>query len=69
MEVSDLPKIVAEHLVDMGAPGFVIAALLLSVWILWRALQQERERTKDLVALMFGQSKETAIIIERISGR
>lgn len=69
MEVSDLPKIIMEHLVDMGAPGLVISVLLLGVGILWRALQQERERGKELVDLMLEQSKEAATIIERISGR
>ena len=69
MEVSDLPKVIVEHLVAMGAPGLVIAILLISVIILWRALQQERERGKELVDLMLGQSQETAAMIERITGR
>lgn len=69
MQVSDLPAIITEQLASMGGSGAVIATLLVAIVVLWRALQQERGRCEDLVALMMEQSKENVTIIERIAGR
>jgi len=69
VEVSELSSIITNQLGSMGLAGMVIAILLVAVVVLWRALQQERGRCKDLVDLMLEQSKETATMIERITGR
>ena len=69
MEVSEFSTIITEQLSSMGLAGMVIAILLVAVIALWRALQQERERCESLVDLMLEQSKETATMIERITGR
>ena len=69
MQVSEYSSIITEQLSSMGLPGMVIAILLVAVIALWRALRQERSRCEDLVDLMMEQSRETALMIERITGR
>lgn len=55
-----------------GVVGFlavIVAMAVVAISVLWRALQKERSRTSTLVDKMLEMSAETAIIIERITGR
>ncbi len=69
MEVIQLPDVVVSQLTQLGVPGAIITVLLGTIVILWRALNKERERCRELVNLTFKQSEETATMIERITGR
>ncbi len=58
-----------QQLTDMGFCGFVIGCLFVALYALWKALQKERKRCEVLVDKMHELSRETNIMIERITGR
>lgn len=61
--------VIIEQLSAMGVSGAVIAGLLYVVFQLWSSLKAERHRTTNLAEKLYELSKETAIMIERVSGR
>lgn len=62
-------EIIIEQISNLGVSGAIIAGLLYTTAKLWNALQKERRRTNILADKLHELSKETAIMIERVSGR
>lgn len=58
-----------QQLTDMGFCGFVIGCLFVAVYALWKALQKERKRCEVLADKLHELSRETNIMIERITAR
>jgi len=63
-----LDYIIAQ-LLSMGPSGFIIGVLLVVLSKVWKALQNERRRSDNLVDKMQEMSRETATMIERITSR
>lgn len=53
----------------MGVGGLIIGGLLLAVYKVWQALHLERQRSDNLTDKLYDLSKETALMLERITGR
>jgi len=58
-----------QQLTDLGFCGFIIGCLIVALYQVWKALQKERKRCEVLVDKMQELSRETNIMIERITSR
>ena len=58
-----------KQLSEMGVAGFIVGGLLAALYVIWKELLAERKRCEDLVGKMQDLSKETLIMIERVTGR
>ena len=65
----NLIAFILSQLTEMGVCGFIVALMLVALYKVWQALQLERLRSENLVGKMYELSKETVVMIERISGR
>lgn len=62
--------LVMVQIANLGLGGVLISFMAYGMRTLWQELQDERKKSAELVAKMLEISKETSIMIERItSGR
>ena len=69
MDTLNLLKVFSSQLSEFGLPGIIIVMLLGTEITLIKAYLLCQKRCDTLVDKMFEMSKETNIMIERITGR
>lgn len=69
MDSMEIIKVFLEPLSQLGLAGFVITVLALALIALWRAFRQTQRRCDELVDKMIEMSRETNIMVERVTRR
>jgi len=65
----DFVSAIISQLGNQGISGVLVIGLAVAIYSLWKELQAERRRSEDLVDKMQELSKDTMIMIERITNR